>query len=250
MVDRSNFKEIAHAEVFLFEGEPISLRGMVCQVNCSGRACGDCYFHNNAKEDMMHESYGHPEAWCSGLEWALRHTGEALEFLMHEYPDLKYASGKSLLGDPVPNTPKEEPPELDEIILVHADSTRNTLKEHIDDYCFGRSCDDCFFFRDDTHCMQWARENLIETLCFVKKIRPDIVDVILPNGKSEPVEPSKSVKKYTKEIIVESSKPPCWYCRKGGLVDLYLGGAQGTCPKCGRQVNFKLTIPVEFVEKP
>lgn len=29
----------------------------------------------------------------------------------------------------------------------------------------------------------------------------------------------------------------CWYCRKGGLVDLYFAGRTGVCPGCGRGVN-------------
>lgn len=29
----------------------------------------------------------------------------------------------------------------------------------------------------------------------------------------------------------------CWYCRKGGLVDLYFGGKLGICPRCGRVCN-------------
>lgn len=31
----------------------------------------------------------------------------------------------------------------------------------------------------------------------------------------------------------------CWYCRKGGLVDLYFAGRTGVCPKCGKGVNVK-----------
>ena len=29
----------------------------------------------------------------------------------------------------------------------------------------------------------------------------------------------------------------CWYCRKGGLVDLYFNGHLGICPHCGRVCN-------------
>lgn len=31
----------------------------------------------------------------------------------------------------------------------------------------------------------------------------------------------------------------CWYCRKGGLVDLYFTGRTGVCPGCGKGVNVK-----------
>ena len=41
---------------------------------------------------------------------------------------------------------------------------------------------------------------------------------------------------------VEPTEPDytnsCWYCRKGGLVDLYLHNV-GTCPKCGRVMGVK-----------
>ena len=50
--------------------------------------------------------------------------------------------------------------------------------------------------------------------------------------------------KPTKPILIIDDTPPkedysnsCWYCRKGGLVDLYLNGDMGICPKCGRLCN-------------
>ena len=48
-------------------------------------------------------------------------------------------------------------------------------------------------------------------------------------------------------VTVNLYENACWYCRKGGLVDLYLAGAMGICPSCGRVCNdtrgkgFKLT---------
>ena len=34
----------------------------------------------------------------------------------------------------------------------------------------------------------------------------------------------------------------CWYCRKGGLVDLYFAGRTGVCPSCGSGVNVKFDV--------
>ncbi len=38
-------------------------------------------------------------------------------------------------------------------------------------------------------------------------------------------------------VTVNLYENACWYCRKGGLVDLYLAGAMGICPSCGRVCN-------------
>lgn len=38
-------------------------------------------------------------------------------------------------------------------------------------------------------------------------------------------------------VIVNLYENACWYCRKGGLVDLYFNGSPGICPKCGRIMN-------------
>lgn len=43
----------------------------------------------------------------------------------------------------------------------------------------------------------------------------------------------------------------CWYCRKGGLVDLYLDGAMGICPNCKRVCNdIRRSCPVDIERKP
>lgn len=54
-------------------------------------------------------------------------------------------------------------------------------------------------------------------------------------------------------ITVNLYENACWYCRKGGLVDLYLAGAMGICPSCGRVCNNTLptkpkkeSIVIEF----
>lgn len=38
-------------------------------------------------------------------------------------------------------------------------------------------------------------------------------------------------------VTVNLYENACWYCRKGGLVDLYLAGQLGICPSCGRVCN-------------
>lgn len=62
--------------------------------------------------------------------------------------------------------------------------------------------------------------------------------------------------KPTKPILIIDETPPkenydnaCWYCRKGGLVDLYLNGDMGICPKCGRVCNSN-TLVTPIVKKP
>lgn len=38
-------------------------------------------------------------------------------------------------------------------------------------------------------------------------------------------------------VTVNLYENACWYCRKGGVVDIYLAGAMGICPSCGRVCN-------------
>lgn len=38
-------------------------------------------------------------------------------------------------------------------------------------------------------------------------------------------------------VTINNYDNACWYCRKGGLVDLYLEGAMGICPNCKRVCN-------------
>ena len=44
-------------------------------------------------------------------------------------------------------------------------------------------------------------------------------------------------------VTVNLYENACWYCRKGGLVDLYLNGQLGICPSCGRVCNNTLPTP-------
>lgn len=45
-------------------------------------------------------------------------------------------------------------------------------------------------------------------------------------------------------VTVNLYENACWYCRKGGLVDLYLAGVMCICPSCGRVCNN--IIPTRF----
>lgn len=38
-------------------------------------------------------------------------------------------------------------------------------------------------------------------------------------------------------INIDNYANACWYCRKGGVVDLYFNGQLGVCPHCGRVCN-------------
>lgn len=44
-------------------------------------------------------------------------------------------------------------------------------------------------------------------------------------------------------VTVNLYENACWYCRKGGLVDLYLNGQLGICPSCGRVCNNTVPTP-------
>ena len=55
--------------------------------------------------------------------------------------------------------------------------------------------------------------------------------------KEEPKEESTPTPVVNVNVTVNLYENACWYCRKGGLVDLYLAGAMGICPSCGRVCN-------------
>jgi hypothetical protein len=40
----------------------------------------------------------------------------------------------------------------------------------------------------------------------------------------------------------------CWYCRKGGIVDLYFAGRTGVCPICRSGVNVVINITIPPIE--
>lgn len=52
-----------------------------------------------------------------------------------------------------------------------------------------------------------------------------------PEPTPEPIEVTINV---TVNINYDNA---CWYCRKGGLADIYFGGRPGICPHCGRACN-------------
>lgn len=59
------------------------------------------------------------------------------------------------------------------------------------------------------------------------------IELIKEEPKAEPI-PTPVV---NVNVTVNLYENACWYCRKGGLVDLYLAGAMGICPSCGRVCN-------------
>ena len=56
-------------------------------------------------------------------------------------------------------------------------------------------------------------------------------------------EPKPEPTPITVNITVNLYENACWYCRKGGLVDLYLAGAMGICPSCKRVYNATNYLP-------
>lgn len=65
------------------------------------------------------------------------------------------------------------------------------------------------------------------------------IELVKEEPKSEPT-PTPVV---NVNVTVNLYENACWYCRKGGLVDLYLAGAMGICPSCGRVCNN--TVPTK-----
>ena len=59
------------------------------------------------------------------------------------------------------------------------------------------------------------------------------IELVKEEPKAEPT-PTPVV---NVNVTVNLYENACWYCRKGGLVDLYLAGAMGICPSCGRVCN-------------
>lgn len=72
--------------------------------------------------------------------------------------------------------------------------------------------------------------------------------------EEEPVKPAKPYKSWVildEMLIKDNYDNACWYCRKGGLVDLYLDGAMGICPNCKRVCNdIRRSCPVDIERKP
>ena len=55
--------------------------------------------------------------------------------------------------------------------------------------------------------------------------------------KDEPKEELTPVPVININVTINNYDNACWYCRKGGIVDLYLEGAMGICPNCKRVCN-------------
>lgn len=61
--------------------------------------------------------------------------------------------------------------------------------------------------------------------------------------EEEPKEEPTPTPVVNVNVTVNLYENACWYCRKGGLVDLYLAGAMGICPSCGRVCNNTVPTP-------
>lgn len=83
---------------------------------------------------------------------------------------------------------------------------------------------DCWNKGKNGHCW-WLTEREIELIKEEPKKEPTPTPVVNVN------------------VTVNLYENACWYCRKGGLVDLYLAGAMGICPSCGRVCNN--TVPTK-----
>ena len=68
----------------------------------------------------------------------------------------------------------------------------------------------------------------------------DQLELIQPEPTPEPIPTPTPINVNITVNLYENS---CWYCRKGGLVDLYLAGAMGICPSCKRVCNATNALP-------
>jgi hypothetical protein len=81
-------------------------------------------------------------------------------------------------------------------------------------------------------------------------------EMFVDNKEEEPKSEPTPTPVVNVNVTVNLYENACWYCRKGGLVDLYLAGAMGICPSCGRVCNNtvptkpkKESIVIEFKPK-
>ena len=69
-------------------------------------------------------------------------------------------------------------------------------------------------------------------------------ELVKEEPKPEPIPtPTPTPTPINVNITVNLYENSCWYCRKGGLVDLYLAGAMGICPNCKRVCNATNALP-------
>lgn len=97
-----------------------------------------------------------------------------------------------------------------------------------DNECDGHTCKG---IGKDNHCF-WLRKEQIELIQSEPTLEPT------PEIVFEPI--------IEKTERIENYDNACWYCRKGGLVDLYLDGAMGICPSCKRVCNAQSNILPTF----
>ena len=74
-------------------------------------------------------------------------------------------------------------------------------------------------------------------------VAEDEIELVEEETKEEPKEEPTPTPVVNVNVTVNLYENACWYCRKGGLVDLYLAGAMGICPSCGRVCNDTTPTP-------
>lgn len=163
--------------------------------------------------------------WCSYAvegDFPANWTDEMFEGLAEETPKFKVGDRVKLLSADFGST---EVGDLGTIIVVDGDC----IAVEFDKACGGHDCG-C---GKDGHCW-WVYRETVELIAEEPKEEPTPTPVVNVN------------------VTVNLYENACWYCRKGGLVDLYLAGAMGICPSCGRVCNnttptkTKKEIVIEF----
>lgn len=187
-----------------------------------GEVYGVMYFTANMSDargtvltikSIEHYSYGVEEAYPS--YW----TDEMFEGLAEETPrEFKVGDRVKLLHARWGRTKVGD---LGTIIFFDAED--NTIGIEFDNECGGHDCG-C---GKDGHCW-WVDKTELELVKEAPKSEPTPTPVVNVN------------------VTVNLYENACWYCRKGGLVDLYLAGAMGICPSCGRVCNNTLLTTPKF----
>lgn len=117
------------------------------------------------------------------------------------------------------------------IICIKCFGEEETLLVEFDDNIDGHRGDSSTKTGKENHCWYVNNENL------------ELITQPTPT-------PTVNINIGTININEVSYDNACWYCRKGGLVDLVFGGSIGVCPNCGRLCNTPtvLKITVDTVE--
>lgn len=125
--------------------------------------------------------------------------------------------------------------ELGTIVVVESVRSGIIIGVEWDNACNGH---DCNRNGKDGHCFWTYHTKNVELI-----------------NKSKPTPTPTPTPITNLNVTVNLYENACWYCRKGGVVDVYLAGAMGICPSCGRVCNNTLPtkpksdIVIEFKAK-